>query len=148
MPVSEHTIVVNKPIEDVFNNVTCMKGCVSWMTTVMKAEKLGDEPVQAGSQYKQTYKFMGILGETIITINKYNPPYEFGFTDPNVPLEFQYTFDEVPGGTRVQCQMALIARDTGNLDVEMVNKSAQKQFDIDLNNLKTMLESDIRVKVD
>jgi hypothetical protein len=148
MSVPEHIIVVNKPIDLVFNNVTCMKGCVNWMTTVMKAEKLGDEPVKVGTQYKQSYKFMGTVGEVVTTIQHYNPPYEFGFVDPSVPLEFHYTFEEVPEGTRVRARLTLVPRGMGNLDPEMVIERSQKQFEIDLNNLKTMLESDIRVQMD
>ena len=148
MATSEHTIVINKPIDYVFYNTTCMRGCVNWMSTVMSAEKIGDAPVQVGTQYKHTYKFMSNVGETFVTIQVYNPPYEFAFVDPSYPVEFHYTFEEVPEGTRVHVLMTVTPREGSKLDAETISAGAKKQFDESLGNQKTMLESDIAVRVE
>ncbi|MBC7814106.1 MAG: SRPBCC family protein [Burkholderiales bacterium] len=146
MSVSNHSIVINRPIDVVFANTTCLRGCVKWMTSVIDAEKLGDEPVHVGTQYKHTFKFMGIVGETQVTVEIYNPPNEFAIKDPQAA--FHYTFEEVAGGTRVNCQMTLTPQqDMGGLSIEQVGAGAAKQFNNDLNNLKEMLEADVVVQV-
>ncbi|MEP7291803.1 MAG: SRPBCC family protein [Chloroflexota bacterium] len=148
MSVTEHTLVINKPIDYVFRNVSCMRGCVNWITSIVSAEKLGDEPVHVGTQYKETYKFMGVTGESVITVQTYDPPYAFAFEDTAFPfpLEFHYTFDEVAGGTRVNAKMVLMPRETGKMDPAVVTASAAKLFDHDLSNLKAMLEADVEVR--
>jgi hypothetical protein len=147
MAVSEHTIVINKPIDYVFRNATCMRGCVNWLTSIVSAVKLGDEPVHVGTQYRETYKFMGQTGDTVITVQTYNPPYAFAFADPTIPLEWHFTFEEVPGGTRMNARLVMSPREHGKMDPEVVMASAAKLFDHDLNNLKAMLEADVEVRV-
>jgi hypothetical protein len=148
MAVSEHTVLINKPIDYVFRNMTCMRGCVNWLTSLVGAEKIGDEPVHVGTQYRETFKFMGNTGQTLITVRVYDPPYDFMFDDTSIPLEFHYKFQEVPGGTRVHARVALMSRDTGKVDSELLQTSAQKLFDHDLSNLKEMLEADVEVRVE
>ena len=82
MPVSEHTIVINKPIDYVFRNMTCMRGCVNWLTSLVGAEKIGDEPVHVGTQYWETFKFMGSTGQTLITIRAYDQMNMAGHDNP------------------------------------------------------------------
>ncbi len=148
MATSEHSIVINRPIDVVFYNTTCMRGCVNWMSTVMQAEKLGEEPVQVGTKYKHAYKFLNQVGETFVTITTYNPPYEFAFVDPQIPIEFHYTFEEVPEGTRVNCRLSLSPQDRDNLTTEAIAAGAGKQFAVSLGNLKTLLEADVVVRME
>jgi hypothetical protein len=147
MAVSEHTIVIHKPIDYVFRNMTCMRGCVNWLTSIVEAEKIGDEPVHVGTQYKETFKFMGQTGQTVITIQSYNPPYEFGFDDPVAGVAFHYSLEEVSGGTLAHVQLTLNPRDTGKVDSNVFTASVAKLFEHDLQNLKVMLESDVEVRV-
>src|SRR3954453_12320734 len=134
MSVSEHTIVMDKPIDFVFRNVTCMRGCVNWLTTIVAAEKLGVEPVQVGTQYKETYKFMGVTGESVITVQTYNPPYAFAFEDTSIPVEFNYRFEAVPEGTRVNLRLLLMPRETGKIDPDVLTARVATLFDHDLSN--------------
>src|SRR5579871_1479763 len=60
MYTSDYTVVVNKPIDFVFANVTCLKGCINWVAGMRSAKKIGDEPVHVGSQYRHVVTIMGL----------------------------------------------------------------------------------------
>lgn len=146
MTSSEHSIVINRPIDVVFYNTTCMRGCVKWMTSIQDAEKLSDEPVQVGTRYRHGYKFMNQMGEAFVHVTVYNPPREFAIYDSALPVEFHYTFEEVPEGTRVNVRMSMSPADQDNLSGEVIAAAVARQFDVSLNTLKTLLEADVVVR--
>lgn len=150
MYTSEHTIIVNKPIDVVFKNISCLKGCLNWSTLLQSTEKLDDGPTGVGSRYKHVAGFFGMSSESIQTIRVYNPPHEFAFGDSQVsllPIENRYVLSEVPGGTQVHFTMTLTPRDSliGKIAAPLLIGRLQKQFDQDLANFKALVEADVTV---
>ncbi len=144
--VSEYDIVINKPIEFVFDNMTCQKGCINWATGMRSAEKVIDQPLQVGSQYKHTFTFMGMNAVSTSAITLRNPPYEFATADHTskvITWESQFTFKETPdGGTHVHVRQDHHAEDNlmGRVATSMFIRRYRKQFHTDLETLKEMLE--------
>lgn len=151
MYVSEHEIIVNQPIQFVFDNITCMKGCINWSSMLRATEKLGDQPVQVGSKYRHVGKFMGFSSEVIVTVRICDPPHEFAIDDleqSDMPISNHYTFSETPEGTLVHARMTINPRDTlfGKLSAALIAQRVQRQHANDLENLKEMLDSGIVVQ--
>ena len=149
---SEYDIVINKPIEFIFDNMTCQKGCINWATGMRSAEKVGDQPRQVGSQYKHEFAFMGIPATSIATITLLNRPYEFATEDrTNKVLQYEshFTFKETPeGGTHVHVSHKHYAEGNavGRLAAPLVIRRYRKQFVADLETLKEMLEEGIIIQ--
>ncbi len=57
--IMELSTVINRPIEEVFKNATCLKGCINWQTATVSTEKVGSEPTKVGTRYNHVVKFMG-----------------------------------------------------------------------------------------
>ncbi len=150
MYVSEHTVIVNKPIDVVFKNLACLKGCINWSTLLHATEKLDDAPTGVGTRYKHTAGFMGMTSETIQTVRLYNPPYEFAFgddKDASLPVQNHYTLTEVPEGTQVHLQMTLSPQGgfIGKIATGLLVGRIQKQMDNDLNNFKELVEDGVTI---
>lgn len=111
---SEHTFIVKKPIDVVFKNLSCLRGCVNWSSMMRAAEQLDPGPTGVGVRYKHTSSFMGLTTDLIQTMRIYNPPYEFAFEDDGtsmLPIENHYVLTEIPEGTEVKYTMTLKPHD-------------------------------------
>jgi uncharacterized membrane protein len=144
--VSEYDIDIDKPIEFVFDNMTCQKGCINWATGMRSAEKLIDQPAQVGSQYKHVFTFMGMTASAVSSITVLNRPYEFATADTTskvIQWESKFTYKETPeGGTHVHVTQHHHADDNlmGRVATSMFIRRYRKQFQSDLETLKEMLE--------
>lgn len=152
MSTYEHTIVIERPIEEVYKNVTCLKGCINWQTSIMQTEQVTESPVGVGTRYKHVVKFMGMQRETQPEITLYNPPYEFGYKDPNAEIAFEtlYSFDKLPNGTRVTVNInsGLTQSYLGKLALPVFLTALRRQFDADMATLKALLESGVTVQAE
>jgi uncharacterized membrane protein len=144
--ISEYDIDIHKPIEFVFDNMTCQKGCINWATGMRSAEKVIDQPLQVGSQYKHVFTFMGMTASAISSVVVLNRPYEFATADNTskvIQWESQFTYKETPeGGTHVHVTQKHHAGDNlmGRVATSMFIRRYRKQFQADLETLKEMLE--------
>lgn len=146
----ELSIVIDRPIDEVFKNATCLKGCVNWQTAVVSTEKLDENrPAEVGARYHHLVKFMGMKTETHPEIIRINPPHEFAYSDTDArnAFETRYLFDEVPGGTRmrVTIQGDLDQNLLGRIAKPVLERALARQFEADLDTLKDLLESGVTV---
>ena len=150
MSTYEHTIVIERPIEVVYKNVTCLRGCINWQTSIQHTEQVTESPVGVGTRYKHIVKFMGMQSETQPEITLYNPPYEFAYKDPNAEIAFEtyYSFDKLPNDqTRVTVNInsGLTQSFLGKLALPVFLTALRRQFDADMATLKALLENDVTV---
>ncbi len=144
----EQEIIVNQPIDVVFRNISCLKGCINWSTLLHETEKLDDEPVHVGSRYRHVGGFMGMKTESIAEVKVYNPPYEFASGDSDssksmMPVEFRYTLSEVPGGTRIHNTFTFKSRSDliGRAAASVLIPRLRKQIESDLHLFKEQVDA-------
>lgn len=152
MHTFEHEVVVNQPIDVVWKNLSCLKGCINWSTLLHDTEKLDAGPAQVGSRYKHISGFMGMTTETIQVIKAWNPPHEFIFGDTEdtkslMPVENHYTLTEVSGGTRVHHVCTLKPRDNivGRVAGTVLIPRLERQIQEDLLNFKELVEAGVTI---
>ncbi len=143
------SIVIQRPIDDVFKNATCLRGCVNWQTAIVSSEKLDPGPTEVGSRFHHVVKFLGMNSETHPEVLRMNPPYEFAYSDPDArfPFETRFLFEEVPEGTLFTIHLH------GEIDQTLLGKIAKpileraivRQLEADLTALKELLEHGITV---
>jgi hypothetical protein len=145
----EHSIIINRPIDVVFKNATCLKGCVNWQASVNSAEQVSEGTMEVGTLYKHNIKFMGMSAQTMPVVSRLNPPYEFAFKQSNAPIPFEstFTFEEVPGGTKFTCSIESenVQSMLGKVAMPVFLGALKRQFDSDMSTLKELLESDVTV---
>lgn len=152
MHTFRHEVIVNQPIDVVWKNISCLKGCINWSTLLRDTEKIGDEPAQVGSRYRHVGGFMGMTTEAVQEIKIFNPPYEFASGDHEsshslVPVESHYTLSEVEGGTRVVNTFTFKPADNfvGRIAANVMMPRLQKQIEQDLIVFKELVESGVTV---
>lgn len=148
----EQEVIVNQPIEVVFKNISCLKGCINWSTLLHETEKLDDQPVHVGSRYRHVGAFMGMKTEAIAEVKAYNPPYEFASGDSDassstMPVEFHYTLSEVPGGTRVHNTFTFKPRGDfiGRIAASILIPRLRRQIESDLLLFKEQVDAGVTV---
>ncbi len=150
MYTSEHSIIIKKPLDIVFKNTTCLKGCVNWFTGMHSTEQLDLEPLQVGTRYRHVYSILGFKAEVHPTVTLYNPTREFAFEDLQLtlaPYSVRYTFEEVPEGTQVLVNLQITPTENviGRFATPLVMNRLQSQIDHNLSTLKAMLEAGVTV---
>ena len=132
MPTYTHSVVIDRPIDVVFKNATCLKGCINWQASVQMTEQIGDEPAQVGARYKHNIKFMGRAFEAKPVITVY---------------ETFFDFEEVPEGTRFTIRVEVEPAQSfmGKVTLPIFLNAMGRQFNSDTEMLKELLESDVTV---
>ena len=149
MPTYTHSVVIDRPIDVVFKNATCLKGRINWQASVQKTEQIGDEPAQVGARYKHNIKFMGRAFEAKPVITVYEPPRHFAHKDPEASVAYEtfFDFEEVPEGTRFTIRVEVEPAQSfmGKVTLPIFLNAMGRQFNSDTEMLKELLESDVTV---
>jgi len=141
----ENSVVINQPIEEVFAFVSNTENGPLWQTQVQEAKVTSDGPFGVGSTTAQTAHFLGRGIETEGEITEYeqNRKIAWKSTSGPIPGEGQNTFEAVGEG---QTKFTLTAElDIGGffkLAEPLVARSARRQMEANLDNLKDILEAD------
>lgn len=144
-------IVINRPIQEVFETATCMESCINWWTMIKEAKKVSEGPTAVGTEYRHIAKFMGVSVESRPVVTLLEPPYRFAYQSrtPTAHMDVTFMFEEVSGGTKMTIQMEAdpIPNMFAQTLLPMVMNAAGRQFQSDMDTLKAMMENDVKVKV-
>jgi uncharacterized membrane protein len=141
MPAASHSVIISRPVDDVFAFVADGEKCPQWRSGVLDIQRVSGEGV--GTRYAQGVK--GPMGRRIAA------DYTITVFEPNRRIEFQtvtgparphgrYDFEPADGGTRLA--FSLDAELTG-LRKLILGGPVQKTMDAEvrtLDNLKRVLE--------
>ena len=141
MPAADRSIVINRPIEEVFAFVADGTAARQWRPAVLDVERIGGSGLEA--TYRQGVKGPG--GRRIAA------DYEVYDVEPNRRIAFraiagpvrptgEYRFEEVDGGTRVTFALSV---QLGGLKGLLMGGAVQSSMDGEmaaLDNLKRILE--------
>jgi uncharacterized membrane protein len=139
----ETSVVINRPIEEVFAFVTDMETRPQWSSQLLQAKMTSEGPVRAGSQYRYVEQFLGRRIETAQEITVQEPPSKQGWkvTSGPFPAEGSYTFTAVEGGTRFTLAVQGEAGGFFKLAEPFLARMIKRQIDSNLSNLKDLMES-------
>jgi hypothetical protein len=145
-----HNIIINRPIEEVFDVATCLERCVVWRGPIVAAKKTSDGPVGVGTTYQHKVKFLGVAFEAAPVITGWEPPYRATFETRSRPLSYQATFtlEATEQGTKlttaVQPELGGAFK---HIPEKLVHKAITRQHRSDLESLKELMESGTAIKV-
>ena len=143
MATLEISIVINRPIEEVFACVSNPENIPKWSSLSREVKITSAGSIGVGSTYRSVVAFLGrrIEGETEIT--EYEPNRSFAEKSKSgpFPVENRTTFERVNGGTRVN--FTAVAEPGGffKLAEPLLVGMIKRQFEADFANVKDLLES-------
>ena len=137
------SIVINRPVEDVFAVLTNVENTGKWFPADVKEWWTSPPPHGVGSTRRARVKvgFMTTENDAVTTV--YEPPHRAGMkgTSKNAPFEAMLEFESVEGGTRVTATIEMFLRGPAKLFGGMFARWYGKSWDQGLTRLKAMMES-------
>ena len=100
---SENSVVINRPIDEVFEVATCLKRCVVWRSALFKSTQTSAGAVGRGTSFKQEWQHLGVPWESEGVITVYREPYRYAYqvSSDLFSYEVGYDFKEKEEGTEL-----------------------------------------------
>ncbi|NIS83505.1 MAG: hypothetical protein GTO14_25655 [Anaerolineales bacterium] len=139
----EGSVVINRPVEEVFAFLTNPENASVWQGTVLESKQTSDGPVGVGTTGHGVSQFLGRRIESDWEVTEYEPYTKASLksTSGPVPYEQSATLESIGEGTKV----TLVARyEVGGffkLAEPIVARLSQRQSEADFANLKDLVEA-------
>ncbi len=103
----ELSIVINKPIEDVFGALTNLENDIKWRSEWVETRNTSGGGLGVGATFCLTGEFLGRRVPTTYEVIEYEPNRRAAWKTVSgpLPLTFERTFERVEGSTRFTTDM-------------------------------------------
>lgn len=144
MATLEATIIINRPVEEVFAAVEDFNSHPRWRGGLLKAEVTSPGPLGVGSTYVYNMQVMGRKIETTGEVVAYDPPstYTWKATSGPFPLSGSVRCETVSEGTRVTETVEAEPGGFFKLAEPVLLRQQKGQMEKDLKQLKVLLEKE------
>lgn len=140
--ILKHSIVINRPLAEVFEYVTASENAPRWKSRLKEVRRISQGPVGVGTIEVHVGKIFWWRPETKIEITAYEPNKRIGFKTISGPLsaEGKVSFESVENGTKVTITAGRQPSGLLKIIAPLILDLAQKQLEADLAKLKEVLE--------
>ncbi|HZA25956.1 MAG TPA: SRPBCC family protein [Dehalococcoidia bacterium] len=140
----DHTVVICRPIKEVFEFLTNPENNQLWQEGVVKSRQISPGPVGMGTQGEDVRKYVGREFQTTYEIVEYEPDRKLWFRSLSGPIQFEgsYSLEPVDEGTRFSFTIQGDGGPFSTLIGPLASRMARKQVESDSASLKKLLESD------
>ena len=141
------SVVIQRPVEDVFRILTDPTQSPKWSKNAIKGELLTEGPPRVGSRRRAVVKGFGGRGtmESVFEVTEIDPLRAVALRQISASWggdgRTRYTFTPVDGGTRVAWHWELEPGGLMGLFARPMMAVMHRIFQSDLDNLKRMMES-------
>ncbi len=142
----EYTMVINQPVERVFNYVSNPANLPEWQgppTEIRNLQQTTPDQLREGDRFTTVLQFLGRRYETPTEVSAYEPNRRLSYrgTGGPVPTQMIFIFEEVPGGTRFTHSQEVEPGGFFGLAESLFEIEAKRQLRNDLQTLKDLLEA-------
>ena len=140
---TEHSVEIDRPIEEVFAYTTNIENLPEWAGAVIEVHRSTSGQPQKGDQFTTVSKFLGRRFETPQEVSAYeeNRRYSYRSTGGPFPLAFTFTFESTPAGTRLREVAEGEPGTFFRLAGPLLEAAVKRQFRNDLATLKDLMEA-------
>jgi len=139
----ERSIVIDRPVEEVWEFVHDTADNILWQTTLAESEKLTEGPMDVGTRVREVRHFLGLRIESTWEMTEYEPNRTSairGVSGP-IPLSGSYRVEAFEGGTRFTVTGELDAHGVFKLAEPVFARIAGRELEANLGHLKDLLEA-------
>ena len=139
----EHTVVINRPVEEVAGFVRDPANNNQWQSGCVESSQTSEGPLGVGTTGRDVRQFLGRRMESTWEITEYedNKKSSFKTTSGPIPMQGSYTFEPSGGGTKVTFTVQGDPGGFFRLAEPILARMVKRQIEADYNNLKDLLES-------
>jgi uncharacterized membrane protein len=140
----EHSVVIDRPVEEVFAFATDPNNDPLWQSTSLETEQTSEGPLDVGATLRNTSKFLGRRIESTFEVTENEPPHRqcMRVTSGPIPGSGCYLFESADGGSTRFTQ--IFEAEVGGffrLAEPLVGRALRRQMQADMATLKDLLES-------
>jgi uncharacterized membrane protein len=118
----ERSIVIDRPIDEVFEFTHDLAKSPLWQSTLVELEVLTEGPMRVGTRWREVRRFLGKRIETVIELTEYEPNTHSAIRMVSGPIPLSGTFALEPAGDATRFTV------TGELDAHGFFKLAEPVF--------------------
>ena len=139
----EGEIIIERPLEEVFDFVADERNEPRYNPRMLHAEKLTAAPIGAGTSFRAEMKGRRRPVEMTVEFTEYERPRRLALTAHLSPMEIRggLTFEPVPEGTRMRWQWTLEPRGLLKVLSPLIVRMGRRQEQTIWSNLKELLEA-------
>jgi carbon monoxide dehydrogenase subunit G len=136
------SIVINRPLEEVFSFLSNLENNMKWRSGMIKAEKVSEGPIGVGTTYRMINNFFGrqVEGEAVVTEYELNRKYST-MNKSGLPIKTQRMFEPVEGGTRVTFSVETEVGGFFKLVEPLMARIGRRRLEADAVMVKALIES-------
>ena len=141
MATFENTVVIRRPIEEVFGFLADFENIPKWNYAIVATHKVSEGPIGVGTMYEQV-RSVPSRSEERFEVTAHNPPQQLeiqGQLGP-FPSRLSYGLAAAPEGTRVTNTVELELRGPGRLLGRVAVPRVRDAVAANLQKLKELLE--------
>ncbi|MBZ0280420.1 MAG: SRPBCC family protein [Anaerolineae bacterium] len=137
------SIVIHRPVEEVFAYVSDLTNAPEWQTGLIEVRKTTAAPLGIGTQFTFVRKFLGRKLEASNEFTVYKPDeiVTFKTTSGPISVEASYLFETEPEGTRVTCHIEMKPEGFSKLAEPLIAASVRREMSAEFGYLKDLLEN-------
>ena len=137
------SVVINRPVEEVFEFADDPNNDAQWQTGLIESKQISEGPPGVGTTFLYVSQFLGKRLESTFEITEYEPNRRVGIksTSGPIPLSITTTFEEAEEGTKVSFEAEGDVSGVFKLAEPIVARTAQRQFEGNFLTLKDVLEA-------
>lgn len=140
----EHSVVIDRPVEEVFAFATDPNNDPLWQSTSLETQQTSEGPVDVGTTFHNTSKFLGRRIESTYEVTENEAPHRqcVRVTSGPIPGSGCYLFESADGGsTRFTQTFEAEVGGFFRLAEPLVGRALRRQMQADMETLKDMLDS-------
>jgi uncharacterized membrane protein len=139
----EISIVINRPVEEVFAVVTNLETGSKWSTGFLEARKTSEGPIGVGTTWRAARKVLGQRLEAEAEVTEFEPNRKHTQKSKSgpFPVEIRQTFESVEGGTRVTAVMEAEPGGFLKLAEPLLQSYTKRTVETEFADLKELMEA-------
>ena len=140
---AEQSVVINRPIDEVFRYVSNIESWAQWAAEMVEVKNISAGPVGRNTTFTAVVKFLGQRIENEHVVTEYKPGSRLAITvsSGTVRGKAVFSFKTVEGGTEVTEAMEAETGGVFKVADPIVTRMVQRQYAANLENLKDLLEA-------
>lgn len=139
----ERTIVIERPVNEVWEFVQDTNKDALWQTTLVESQQLTEGPKRVGTQVQEVRRFLGVQIPMTLELTEFEPERRSSLkaVAGGIPLSGSYLLEPLDGGTKLTVTGRLEANRLFQLAEPVFARMTSRELEASLGHLKDLLEA-------
>jgi uncharacterized membrane protein len=142
MSTIERSIVIERPVQEVWDFVQDTSKDALWQTTLVQSQVLTEGPRRVGTQVQEVRRFLGVQIPMTLELTEFEPERRSSLkaVAGGIPLSGSYMLEPLDGGTKLTVTGELEAHRLFKLAEPVFARMTSRELEASLGHLKDLLE--------